>query len=66
MNASTFTARVIASTGADVAACLSGAVGALSARLRGAVAREAHDRRCGALGQRSEEYVMASSTAVSG
>ena len=30
MNASTFTARVIASTGADVAACLSGAVGALS------------------------------------
>ena len=30
MNASTFTARVIASTGADVAACLSGAVGAMS------------------------------------
>src|ERR1700752_4813224 len=30
MNASTFTARVIASTGADVAAALSGAVGALS------------------------------------
>ena len=29
-NASTFTARVIASTGADVAACLVGAVGALS------------------------------------
>ena len=28
MNASTFTARVIASTGADVAAALSGAVGA--------------------------------------
>ena len=32
MNASTFTARVIASTGADVAAALRGAVGALSAR----------------------------------
>ena len=30
MNASTFTARVVASTGADVAAALSGAVGALS------------------------------------
>ncbi|MER7080252.1 citrate/2-methylcitrate synthase, partial [Saccharopolyspora kobensis] len=30
LNASTFTARVIASTGADVAACLSGAVGAMS------------------------------------
>jgi citrate synthase len=35
MNASTFTARVIASTGADVAACLSGAIGALSGPLRG-------------------------------
>ena len=35
MNASTFTARVIASTGADVAACLSGAVGALSGPLHG-------------------------------
>src|SRR3954447_20835711 len=33
MNASTFTARVIASTGADVAAALSGAVGALSGPL---------------------------------
>ena len=35
MNASTFTARVIASTGADVAACLTGAVGALSGPLHG-------------------------------
>jgi citrate synthase len=35
MNASTFTARVVASTGADVAACLSGAVGALSGPLHG-------------------------------
>src|SRR6478672_213594 len=35
MNASTFTAWVIASTGADVAAALSGAVGALSGPLHG-------------------------------
>ena len=35
MNASTFTARIIASTGADVAAALSGAVGALSGPLHG-------------------------------
>jgi citrate synthase len=35
MNASTFTARVIASTGADTAAALSGAVGALSGPLHG-------------------------------
>ena len=35
MNASTFTARVIASTGADVAAAVSGAVGAMSGPLHG-------------------------------
>ena len=35
MNASTFTARVIASTGADAAAALSGAIGALSGPLHG-------------------------------
>ncbi|MDA3625914.1 citrate synthase 2 [Saccharopolyspora sp. WRP15-2] len=35
LNASTFTARVIASTGADVSACLSGAVGAMSGPLHG-------------------------------
>src|SRR5919201_6723724 len=35
MNASTFTARVIASTGADVAAAISAAVGALSGPLHG-------------------------------
>jgi citrate synthase len=35
MNASTFTARVIASTGADVAASISGAVGAISGPLHG-------------------------------
>ena len=43
MNASTFTARVIASTGADVAAAVSGAVGALSGPLHGgAPARVLH------------------------
>lgn len=35
MNASTFTARVIASTGADVVAAMSGAVGAMSGPLHG-------------------------------
>lgn len=35
MNASTFTSRVIASTGADVAASLSGAIGAMSGPLHG-------------------------------
>jgi len=35
MNVSTFTARVIASTGADVAAAISGAVGAISGPLHG-------------------------------
>lgn len=35
MNASTFTARVISSTGADVAAAISGAVGAMSGPLHG-------------------------------
>lgn len=34
-NASTFTARVIASTGADLAACLCGAIGSLSGPLHG-------------------------------
>ncbi|GAA3443950.1 citrate synthase 2 [Planomonospora venezuelensis] len=43
MNASTFTARVIASTGADVSAALSGAVGAMSGPLHGgAPARVLH------------------------
>jgi citrate synthase len=35
LNASTLTARVIASTGTDVAACLSGAIGAMSGPLHG-------------------------------
>jgi citrate synthase len=42
-NASTFTARVIASTGADIAACLSGAVGALSGPLHGGAPSRALD-----------------------
>jgi citrate synthase len=35
MNASTFTARIVASTGADAAACISSAIGALSGPLHG-------------------------------
>ncbi len=35
MNASTFTSRVVASTGADAAACISSAIGALSGPLHG-------------------------------
>jgi citrate synthase len=35
LNASTFTARIVASTGADCAACLSSAIGALSGPLHG-------------------------------
>ncbi|WKK25452.1 citrate synthase/methylcitrate synthase [Streptomyces olivoreticuli] len=42
-NASTFTARVIASTGADLAACLGGAVGALSGPLHGGAPSRALD-----------------------
>ncbi|MBG0851997.1 citrate synthase/methylcitrate synthase [Streptomyces spinoverrucosus] len=42
-NASTFTARVVASTGADVAACLVGAIGALSGPLHGGAPSRALD-----------------------
>lgn len=42
-NASTFTSRVIASTGADVAACLVGAIGALSGPLHGGAPSRALD-----------------------
>ncbi|MER6914110.1 citrate synthase/methylcitrate synthase [Streptomyces sp. NPDC000594] len=42
-NASTFTARVIASTGADVVACLTGAIGALSGPLHGGAPSRALD-----------------------
>ncbi|WP_067503435.1 citrate synthase 2 [Actinoplanes sp. TFC3] len=43
MNASTFTSRVIASTGADVAAALSGAVAAMSGPLHGGAPARALD-----------------------
>ncbi|HEX6197230.1 MAG TPA: citrate/2-methylcitrate synthase [Jiangellaceae bacterium] len=42
-NSSTFTGRVIASTGADVAACLVGAIGALSGPLHGGAPSRALD-----------------------
>jgi len=42
-NASTFTGRVIASTGADVAACMVGAIGALSGPLHGGAPSRALD-----------------------
>ena len=42
-NASTFTARVIASTGADLASCICGAIGALSGPLHGGAPSRALD-----------------------
>ncbi|GMA20684.1 citrate synthase 2 [Arsenicicoccus piscis] len=42
LNPSSLTARVIASTGADVAACLSGAVGAMSGPLHGGAPMRVH------------------------
>lgn len=42
-NASTFTARVIASTGADIGACITGAIGALSGPLHGGAPSRALD-----------------------
>lgn len=42
-NASTFTARVIASTGADIGACVTGAIGALSGPLHGGAPSRALD-----------------------
>lgn len=42
-NASTFTARVIASTGADMGACIAGAIGALSGPLHGGAPSRALD-----------------------
>src|SRR6185503_20540357 len=42
-NASTFTARVVASTGADVAACVVAALGALSGPLHGGAPSRALD-----------------------
>ena len=67
MNASTFTARVVASTGADVAAALSGAVGALSGPLHGGAPSRVLEmldevERAGD----AERWVKARSTAASG
>ena len=50
MNASTFTARVVASTGADCAAALSSAVGALSGPLHGGAPSRVLRRTCRGLG----------------
>jgi citrate synthase len=57
-NSSTFTARVIASTGADVAAAVVGAVGALSGPLHGGAPSRALDT-IHAIGtpERAEEYI---------
>ena len=68
MNASTFTARVIASTGADVAAALSGAVGAMSGPLHGGAPSRvlAHDRGGRAHRRRRAATSRACSTAASG
>jgi len=42
-NASTFTARIIATTGADIGACVTGAIGALSGPLHGSAPSRALD-----------------------
>jgi citrate synthase len=55
MNASTFTARVIASTGADAAASISGAIGALSGPLHGGAPSRAEDPRARVLRRTAKE-----------
>jgi citrate synthase len=67
MNASTFTARVVASTGADVAAALSARVGALSGPLHGGA--PARVLRCSTASRRAATPSATSrpcSTAASG
>ena len=59
MNASTFTARVIASTGADVAAAMSGAVGALSGPLHGGAPARVLRRTAKELGAPRYEVALA-------
>ena len=68
MNASTFTARVVASTGADVAAALSGAVGAMSGPLHGGAPARVlqHDRGGRASRRRRRVRQEGCSTAASG
>jgi len=46
LNPSTFTARVIASTGADTYACISGALAALSGPLHGTASLQLHELLC--------------------
>ncbi len=62
-NASTFTARVIASTGADAAACVVGALGALSGPLHGGAPSRALDT-LDAIGDpsRTDEWIAAQLT----
>jgi citrate synthase len=58
MNASTFTARIVASTGADAAACISSGIGALSGPLHGgAPSRVLHMLREVERGGDAEGYV---------
>src|SRR5438309_1146273 len=59
MNASTFTARVVASTGADCAAALSSAVGALSGPLHGGAPSRVLRMLDEVAQQSAEEYVKA-------
>ncbi|OSM42748.1 citrate/2-methylcitrate synthase [Nesterenkonia sp. PF2B19] len=58
-NASTFTARVIASTGADVASCLAGALGSLTGPLHGGAPSRALDAldTADAAGGSSEQWL---------
>jgi citrate synthase len=60
LNASTFTARVVASTGADVAAAVTAAIGALSGPLHGGAPSRALDT-LDAIGtpERAEEFIRA-------
>ena len=67
LSASTFTARIVASTGADCAAALSSAVGALSGPLHGGAPARVLPMLDGAAAAPSiEGYVETSSTGASG
>ena len=67
MNASTFTGRIIASTGADVAAAMSGAAGAMSGPLHGgAPARVLHMIEEVERTGDADTYVKSCSTAATG
>lgn len=64
-NASTFTARVIASTGADLAACAVGAIGSLSGPLHGGAPSRALDA-LDAIGSADRAYDWATSLLAAG